>query len=183
MHFDAVVGETVTLSADVPEHPVEQGSNVADHITPEVDRLRLDVLVSNTPIADVANRGATVQSLPTGIGVDVNVLVFPQQFDAVKDTVRDLERFRDEGILIDVVTHARYCASMVVTQIESKPRGTSADITIQFKQVRIVSTRTVALAPKPKEARGQPMKSTGSQQPKPKQSLAVGIFKTLGLVE
>jgi len=177
MHFDAVIGETVTLAADTPEHPVEKGANIADHVKPELTRVRLDVFVSNSPVEDVAGRGASVQPTPTGLGNEVNVLRFPQLFDAVKDTVRDLEKLKDEGTLVDVVTHARYVASMAIQRVESRPKGDSAEITIEFKQLIIVSTKTVQ-APKPKEPRGQTMQSKGAQQPQPKRKIS---FAAAGL--
>jgi hypothetical protein len=139
------------------------------------------VFVSNSPIEDVAGRGATVQPRATGVGVDTNVLVFPQQFDAIRETTATLEKLRDEGTLVDVVTHARYVESMALESVESKPKGDSAELTIAFKQVKLVTTKSVKLAAKPAQPRDQTSQKKGAQQPKPKQSLAYGIFKTLGL--
>lgn len=53
LHFDAVTNEQTELSAKVTEHPVEEGANVSDHIRDELDKITLEVFVSNAPIKDV----------------------------------------------------------------------------------------------------------------------------------
>jgi hypothetical protein len=61
IHFDVVRNETVSLSAAVTEHPVEQGADIADHIRDELDKIRLEVFVANEPTDDVNSYGATTQ--------------------------------------------------------------------------------------------------------------------------
>lgn len=48
--IDVSVREVHGLSSDVTEHPVEQGSDVADHIRPGQRVLSLEGIVTNTPI-------------------------------------------------------------------------------------------------------------------------------------
>lgn len=48
--LDCSVRETHTLSADVTEHPVETGADVADHIRPRARTVSIEGLISNTPI-------------------------------------------------------------------------------------------------------------------------------------
>lgn len=50
--FDATLSEEHRAEAEITEHPVERGANVSDHIRPKLERLRLDVHVTNTPIRD-----------------------------------------------------------------------------------------------------------------------------------
>lgn len=47
--LDASVRETHTSASTVTDHPVERGSNVADHIRPDPDELSIDGVISNTP--------------------------------------------------------------------------------------------------------------------------------------
>lgn len=47
--FDATIRETHTHTSTVTDHPVETGSNVADHIRPDPDSLTMDAHISNTP--------------------------------------------------------------------------------------------------------------------------------------
>ena len=62
IHFDVVRNETVTMSASVTEHPVEQGADIADHIRDELMKIRLEVFVANEPTDDVNGLGATTQT-------------------------------------------------------------------------------------------------------------------------
>ncbi len=48
--FDATVREAHLSSTTVTEHPVEKGGNISDHARPELDRITVDVMVTNTPI-------------------------------------------------------------------------------------------------------------------------------------
>lgn len=48
--IDVSIKETHGLSAEVTDHPVERGANVADHIRPMPRTFTMDGLVTNTPI-------------------------------------------------------------------------------------------------------------------------------------
>lgn len=47
--LDATINETHTGTSTVTDHPVEKGSNVADHIRPDPDQLTMEAEISNTP--------------------------------------------------------------------------------------------------------------------------------------
>lgn len=47
--LDASIHETHTATSTVTDHPVERGSNVADHIRPDPDVLTMEAIISNTP--------------------------------------------------------------------------------------------------------------------------------------
>ncbi len=51
--FDCVTTEATDHTADVTEHPVEEGSDIADHVRNKNDEISLEILVSNTPVRDV----------------------------------------------------------------------------------------------------------------------------------
>src|ERR1700722_5899376 len=48
--FDVCTTRTHEGSSDVTEHPVETGANIADHIRPNLDKITLEVFVSNSPL-------------------------------------------------------------------------------------------------------------------------------------
>ncbi len=50
IEFDATLSETHIGTSIVTEHPVEKGVNISDHVRPDVDRLTLEVMVTNAPI-------------------------------------------------------------------------------------------------------------------------------------
>jgi hypothetical protein len=53
LYFECVTSETAEHTATATEHNVEQGANVSDHVRPGLDKVTLEVFVSNTPIEDV----------------------------------------------------------------------------------------------------------------------------------
>lgn len=50
VEFDGAVRYLHESSAVVTEHPVEKGVNIADHVRPELDRLTVEAIVTNSPI-------------------------------------------------------------------------------------------------------------------------------------
>lgn len=48
--FDVVETETHTQAAEVTEHPVEDGTNIADHVKHNAEEIKLEVFVSGSPI-------------------------------------------------------------------------------------------------------------------------------------
>lgn len=54
LHFDAIQIVEHNQSALVTSHPVEDGPDISDHIRPELPRISLSGLVSNTPIRAIA---------------------------------------------------------------------------------------------------------------------------------
>jgi hypothetical protein len=56
--FDQTVSEGHEATAEVTEHPVEKGSNVADHVRQNPQNLTLEMFVTNTPIVDLG-RGSS----------------------------------------------------------------------------------------------------------------------------
>ncbi len=52
--FDATVEESTTDSVDIASHPVESGARITDHVRKNPVRLRMTVVVSNTPLFELA---------------------------------------------------------------------------------------------------------------------------------
>jgi len=50
MYFDVVTSETHEGSSFISEHPVEKGANVSDHVRDELDKVTLEVFISNAPL-------------------------------------------------------------------------------------------------------------------------------------
>lgn len=64
LFFDVVTEIGVELSSATTEHPVEDGVNVSDHVKKELDKVNLEVFVSNAPIEDINDRGGRVSTIP-----------------------------------------------------------------------------------------------------------------------
>jgi|SRR5882672_3279868 len=62
LFFDVVPSEVQTGESDITEHPVEQGPSFTDNIRAKLDSVTLDVFVSNEPLYDINDRGASLKS-------------------------------------------------------------------------------------------------------------------------
>jgi len=52
IEFDATVTEELTFSSNVTRSPIEKGVATTDHVEPEPDGVRLEGMVTNTPLVD-----------------------------------------------------------------------------------------------------------------------------------
>lgn len=50
--FDVVLSEKHSNTSEITEHPVEIGSNIADHVRHNLDMITLEVLVANSPLSN-----------------------------------------------------------------------------------------------------------------------------------
>lgn len=64
LFFDVCTEEHQELSSAATENPVEEGADVADHVRKELNRVTLEVFVSQTPIFDMNDKGGKVDSVP-----------------------------------------------------------------------------------------------------------------------
>lgn len=199
--FDAVAREVHRESATVTEHAVEQDANIADHIRPELDRLTLEVHVSNTPTRQHGDHmsGATgsVQSVdlsPYGAkGARSSALVWSAAFDRRKAVYDELGRLRRQGSVVRVVTELREYERMAIVSMEVPRDATSAETlvaTLELTQVRVVAAATTSAVPVPAEPRGRRRRNRGTQATtavgdgagdQPTQSLASRALGALGL--
>lgn len=100
-----------------------------------------------------------------GTTVAPSVLGYSAVFDAVRETHDALEKLRQTTTIFTVLGTKGTYESMVVEDFTMKrdaSTGTGAEFTIQMKELRQVSTQTVAL-PAPKTPRGAGSKSLGVQ--------------------
>lgn len=176
--FDAVVREVHREAAAVTEHAVEDGANVADHVRPELDRLTLEVYVSNTPLRAHGDHmsGATgairsVDLSPYGAdGGRSTALQWSGEFDRRKAVYDELGRLRRQGGVVRVVTELREYERMVIVSLETAREVQTADAlvaTVELTQVRIVQAATTSAVPVPAEPRGRRRRNRGTQATSP----------------
>lgn len=175
--FDAVLREVHSASATVSEHAVDSGANVADHVRPELDRLSLEFVVSNTPVRqpDTHMDGAQGRRRSTEDGA--SVLQFDGPFDRRKAVYDELRRIERDGVVCRILTEIREYPNMVLRGLEV-PRDvdTSHSLhgTVEAVQVRLVDAATVAAAPVPREPRGRGRRNRGTQATEPSDEAASG---------
>lgn len=146
--LDASVNEVHRLSAIVTDHPVESGVNISDHVRPDLDRIEIEGVISNTPIilprnfADgtqvievpiegpprtVGNTigrpipliGALASRIPLPLSSQSGVARgFDPPFDRVEAVFQALKKIRDEGSLVRIYTTLRAYENMALENIE-----------------------------------------------------------------
>ncbi len=67
LYFDVCTAEGQELTSTVTEYPVEEGVNVADHVQKDLDKVTLEVFVSQEPIYDINSRGGKVSKIPINV--------------------------------------------------------------------------------------------------------------------
>jgi hypothetical protein len=72
--FDIITGEDHNISATISEHPVEEGANISDHVRPNLTRVQLKGVASDTPIGLTYATGVKVDgALQDGVYVQREV--------------------------------------------------------------------------------------------------------------
>ena len=156
IELDASLSETHSSEVEVTEHPVETGSNVAEHIRPKAQTLRVEGIITDGPLASMP----IVDGKPTPIA------------GRAKDALARLRQMKDSGEVVTVVTGLDTYRDLVITGVEV-PRDTKSldavRLTVSFKQVRQVQTQSVTLkrAPRPAIPEGADKKPKGTQTPVP----------------
>lgn len=114
------------------------------------------------------------------------VLTFPSKFNAVKDTTDLLTDWLERGVLGTVVTPYRKYDNMAIVGVtisRDATTGDAANVTLDFKEIRIVTAKLVT-APIPTEIRGILAKHKGEQPAvqippdSPKQTLAHALLSS-----
>lgn len=166
--LDVVTEENPEFEADVTEHPVEQGTEVTDHIQLKNPTLRLKGKISNTPldlsvsignvvsggIAAISSSQARSNLLNTGLQQGASILgakllgkasASGSQFqagaaDAISRTIL-LNAYQNKTPF-DVVTKRQRYTNMVIQRLafpRNQQTGYALEFEIDLKQVRIVS--------------------------------------------
>ncbi len=154
---DAVIKESHHFRAYISEHPVENGSTMADHVDNLPISLELECLVSNTPMSLV---GLTLyDSLQrSSSNNDFAQLAF--------DKIAEIFTKREP---LSIVTTLKTYANMVLESLSIERDGHSAE-SLHFnctaKQIRVINQKLINI-PTPKVTRAQPKQAKGLQETKP----------------
>ena len=179
----------VTLSAFVSNHPIitkDEAANAIALLGPNptgkiygaqkgsVKALNIPTIKYDPPF--VPTPGGALNALTTAIGsllttpkdYAANTLQFDGQFDNVKEVYKVLEFARGESQLVNCVTEVRNYSSMGIEDVQlirNPGTGTGAEIKVQLRQVRLVSTRSVNI-PKPADPNATAAVDKGSKNTK-----------------
>lgn len=128
LEFDALISESRTLEATVPEYSVETGFSVSDSIILSPEKLEMTLFVTNTPVTWYRRHGASQ--------------------NRVDSVVKQLEElyFAKEPVTI-VTSDATYTNMAIESMTISKSLevGYAREIPISFKKIRITSAKTTTI--------------------------------------
>lgn len=128
IEFDALISETKTLEATVPEYAVETGFVVSDAIILSPEKLNMVLFVTNTPVTWLRRHGCDTSRV-----------------DSVVKQIEDLY-YTAEPVTI-VTSDATYTDMAIenLTITKSLETGYSREIPISFKKIRSTTAETTTI--------------------------------------
>lgn len=128
IEFDALIDESRTLDATVPEYSVESGFSVSDAIILDPEHLDMTLYVTDTPVTWNSRHGS-------GQG-------------RVNSIVKQLEELYYNAYPVTIITSDKTYTSMAIESLQLKKSletGYSREIPIKFKKIRITSAKTTTI--------------------------------------
>ena len=128
LEFDALIDESRTLEATVPEYSVESGFSVSDSVILSPEKLSMTLFITNTPVTWYRRHGAS-----------------PTRVDSVVKQLEELY-FSKEPVTI-ITSDATYTSMAIesVTISKSLETGYARQIPISFKKIRVTTAKTTTL--------------------------------------
>lgn len=133
--LDAAFGSDYQGDADVTEHPLELGADVADHFRPKQEQVQITGAVSDTPISAGARALIGQQKL--------------NERTRAGDALAFLRRLREEGHLCTITDRRLSMADMVLSslRVPRDPKtGSAVNFTATFRRIKTVQTQRVVVA-------------------------------------
>lgn len=75
--IDVSISEKHSVGAEVSDHPVERGTNIADHIRPTPRTVQIEGLVTNHPIEQPLSHAGSARALEGGGDLMIDVAMIP----------------------------------------------------------------------------------------------------------
>lgn len=188
LEIDATVSEISDVTATATEHPVEEGVNITDHVRPDLLRVQLECIVSNTPTrarvegaairdTDLEIPGRTIfaggavgsrRSRTEGreaSTIAARVLTFEQAFDRPVEVVDQLRELMHAGTPVDILD-LRLGDLEQWLLVGMSPEVATTDavrFTLSARELRTAVTEEVE-APSPRVERGRRGRGRGRQR-------------------
>lgn len=128
LELDALLTESTTLSSQITEYPIEDGSVISDHITQE-------------------NETLSIEGVITSAGTLFNLSFGKAKLIAAKETLRQLHR---ERALITIITGLDVYTDFAIESCEisrSAEGGEQYSVSISLRKIKKVSLRTEEIPP------------------------------------
>lgn len=134
-----VIRERHRDDSDITDHPVERGVVVADHVIPRPAEVVIECGWSNSPAS-----GSYIQLTPS------------RRAMTVQEVYQALLKMKNDRELVDVLTGKRKYQNMLLKTIEvetDREKENILSVVATFRELRIVGTIVLSLAPSTDEAK------------------------------
>jgi hypothetical protein len=141
---DAFLAEHYKFSNSVTDIPVEEGSNIADHIVEDQDVISVEAFIGNTAFEVITIDGNSVSNLEA-----------PDRMAWVRQAYQELKKLTKEKKLVDVVLGLETFTGMAITSFvidRDAETGANLPFTMEFKKLKIVHSDTTQINASGKEA-------------------------------
>jgi hypothetical protein len=159
--LDATVQELHSSRGEVTDFPVETGADISEHKRVLPDRVRIEGVISNTPLPSQTNSPSTFKE-------DIEAGVYAQRAETAYDTLRNIH---ETGTAVTIYTALRTYERMQLESLEI-PRnvetGDALRFAADFKQITTVDSQTAELSTSiSRNATKSPKANKGMQPKKP----------------
>lgn len=143
LRLDAALSQGHERSAEITQHPVEQGADVTDHVRGKPHGLSVQGFIARFPVLSPEEH--------------------PEE-DRVSQAFQRLEQAVDRGERVDVQTDLKVYRSMVITGLSvtrEAGNGHDLEVKLDFQEIRLA---TAQIAEVPKDALGKAPPATPPQE-------------------
>jgi hypothetical protein len=136
--IDAFLSEGYTFSNSVTDIPIEEGSNVADHVVENQDEISIEAFIGNAEFKTLDD------SLPEDLA-DIEPMDLKSR---IRKSYQELLRLKREKQPVDVVMGMDTFHDMVITELSiSRDVETGADLpfSMQLRHIKIVKSETTQI--------------------------------------
>ncbi len=175
IQLDASVRETHTSSAQVTEHPVEDGSNISDHVIQRPDSITIEGVVSNTTLV-----------FPQGLGLIAPAMSLARTVDGITNDLAqtaylgllELIKGKQSGLarsisLVKIVTKLRTYENMIIENVTVNRDSSSANalfFTCTAREIKVVKTALANITASATNLAGAGKQTKGKQTTSPASS-------------
>jgi hypothetical protein len=134
---DAFLAEHYQFSNSVTDIPVEEGSNINDHIVEDQDIISVEAFIGNTAFEVITADGNSVSNLQA-----------PDRMARVQQAYNELKKLAKSKKPLDVVLGLETFTGMVITSFvidRDVETGANLPFTMEFKKLKIVHSDTTKI--------------------------------------
>jgi hypothetical protein len=141
---DAFLAEHYNFSNSVTDIPIEEGSNIADHIVEDQDVISVEAFIGNAVFEVMTIDGNSVSNLEA-----------PDRMARIIQVYQELKKMTKSKKLFDVVLGLETFAGMAITSFtidREAETGANLPFSMEFKKLKIVHSDTTKINASNKEA-------------------------------